>query len=274
MNPQKGYYSVVQYCPDLSRVEAANIGVILFCPASGFLKAITSANNGRIIKFFGSEGHDWKRINTVKKALQDRLEKEHHGIRTLDDLQQFIATRANQLQITPPRPMKVLDPEKDLADLFEQVLGQPAKRETRRNFRKLVGEKFSAAGLERKIVTDVKVSVPVIDKEVEIPYGFQNGRFNLINPVRFGGANPEQSLQTACKYAVEGRSLYEHPDQEFGELQLVVVGQFRPTDDKSRALVRRVFEESHVKLFSSDELPKLIAEIKRTGKDIDGKKKR
>jgi hypothetical protein len=73
MKPEKGYYSVIQYCPDLARFEAANIGVLLFCPQSGFLKALTSGNNRRIIKFFGSAGHDWKRINTVKRALQDRL---------------------------------------------------------------------------------------------------------------------------------------------------------------------------------------------------------
>ncbi|MFN9234997.1 MAG: hypothetical protein ACK6D4_10185, partial [Planctomyces sp.] len=37
---------------------------MLFCPDSGFLKVLTSANNGRIIRFFGSAGHDWKQINT------------------------------------------------------------------------------------------------------------------------------------------------------------------------------------------------------------------
>jgi hypothetical protein len=54
---------------------------------------------------------------------------------------------------------------------------------------------------------------------------------------------------------------------------LVVVGQFRPKDDVSPTLVRRVFNESHVKLYSSDEIPKLIDEIRRTGKDIDGTNK-
>lgn len=189
MRPQKGYYSVVQYCPDLSRLEAANIGVVLFCPESGFLKAATSSNNRRIIRFFGSAGHDWKRISTVKKGLADRLEKERGSIQTLEQWQQFIATRANVLQITAPRPMKVTDPEKDLAELFEQVLGHPLKPKAKRDFRKHVGRELLAAGLERKIVSDVVVDVPVLGKPVEIPYGFQNGRFNLIAPVRFGGSH-------------------------------------------------------------------------------------
>jgi hypothetical protein len=28
MNTSKGYYSLVQYCPDLGRLEAANVGVV------------------------------------------------------------------------------------------------------------------------------------------------------------------------------------------------------------------------------------------------------
>jgi len=32
MTAHKGYYSVVQYCRDRSRLEAANTGVLLFCP--------------------------------------------------------------------------------------------------------------------------------------------------------------------------------------------------------------------------------------------------
>lgn len=37
MNTSKGYYSLVQYCPDRSRMESANLGVVLFCPDLDFL---------------------------------------------------------------------------------------------------------------------------------------------------------------------------------------------------------------------------------------------
>jgi hypothetical protein len=271
MKPQKGYYSIVQYCPDLSRLEAANIGVLLFCPDSGFLKVLTSANNGRIIRFFGSAGHDWKQINTIKSGLQDRLDKE--GIRTVDELQHFVATRANSLQLTPPLPVKVQDPEKELRELFHEIVGEPAKRTQKTSLKKLLREKFDLAGLENKVIANVTVDVPVTGQEIEIPFGFQNGRFNLISPVRFGAADPQQSFRTACRFAVEGRSIYDHADKELGNLQLVVVGQFRPNDDLSPKLVRRVFAESAVKLYSADEIPTLIEDIRRTGKDIARKQK-
>lgn len=119
----KGYYSLIQYCPDLGRLEAANVGVILFCPERQFLKAITSTNNSRIIRFFGREGHDWTRINAIKKGIEDRIEIEGERIKNREDLERFIDQRANLLQITPPRSMRIVDPSRDLRSLAEEFLG-------------------------------------------------------------------------------------------------------------------------------------------------------
>jgi hypothetical protein len=265
----KGYYSLIQYCPDLGRLEAANVGVLLFSPERHFLKALTTRNNARIIQFFGREGHDWVRISAFKKGLEDRIALEGDAIKSLEDLHRFIDLRANLLQITPPRPMKVTEPEADLEALFKEFMGEPTRRTSSRTLRRLVADKLATAGLERKILKDIKVTVPVLQKEVEIPFGFQNGRFNLISPVRFEANNPEQSLITACKYAVEGRSLYETPDPTLGDLQLVVVGKFRPKDQDSPTRVKRVFQDYGVKLFRTSDLPQLIDEIRTTGKDLD-----
>jgi hypothetical protein len=268
MNPTKGYYCLIQYCPDLGRLEAANVGVLLFCPEHRFIKALTSRNNRRIIRFFGSEGHDWARIGAFKRGLEDRIAIEGKDFQTLEHLERFIAQRANLFQITPPRPMKIIDPEEDLQELFHDFIGEGIPHRSTRTLRKYVDEKLTTAGLESKRRRDIQVNVPVLEKQVEIPFGFQNGRFNLINPVRFEATNPEQVVTTACKYAVEGRSLFEHPDPQLGLLQLVVVGKFRPRDLESPARVKRVFEDFSVKLFRTSDLPQLLDEIRRTGKDV------
>ena len=127
MKPMRGYYSIIQYCPDLGRLEAANIGVLLLCPDLGFLKARMSRDNARIRHFFGDEGHDWTRINAFKSGIEERLEVEHDDIRTLEALESFISRRANLIQISPPRPMKVHDPEKDLDQLFKDLVGGQAR---------------------------------------------------------------------------------------------------------------------------------------------------
>ena len=274
MNPAKGYYSLIQYCPDLGRLEAANVGVLLFCPERHFLKALTSKNNARIIHFFGSQGHDWERINSFKEGLIERITIESAAIQNIEQLERFIAQRGNLLQITPPRPMKITDPEKDLEELFKEFLGPTVRQTSTRPFKRLLSEKLAAAGLERKIRRDIRVSVPVLQKEVDIPFGFQNGRFNLISPVHFEAANPDQIVTRACKYAVEGRSLHESPHPQLGPLKLIVVGKFRPKDHDSPARVRRIFDDNKVELYRTSELGQLIDEIRQTGKDIEAEGRR
>jgi DUF3037 family protein len=269
MSATKGYYSIIQCCPDLGRFEAANVGVLLFCPETAFLQAMTTLNNSRIIRFFGSAGHDWRRINEVKRGLRERLAKEQPEIKTVEDLRTFISLRANLMQITEPLPIKVIDPEKELQSLFEQIIGEPARGRTRGSLRSYVARTLSGPELVKKVVRDVPVTVPALEKQVEFPFGFQDGRFNLINPVRFAAHNPDQWFATASKYAVEGRSLYQHPDPALGDLQLIVVGQFRAKDDQTPVRVQRVFDEYGVRLLRIDDLPKLVNEIRTTGKEIN-----
>src|SRR3989304_5504810 len=123
METSKGYYSLIQYCPDLSRLEAANIGVILFCPGRGFIRAKIAHGNDRIRRFFGSQDSDWTQINAVKNAIINRLEVTGKDFKNLNDLTSFIATRVNGEQGTAPRPMKVSEPEKDLDELFDDLVG-------------------------------------------------------------------------------------------------------------------------------------------------------
>ena len=73
MNASKGYYSLIQYCPDLSRLEAANVGVLLFCPERQFIQARVSHNNDRIRRFFSPEQTDWPQLNALKDSVARRL---------------------------------------------------------------------------------------------------------------------------------------------------------------------------------------------------------
>ena len=266
MNPSKGYYCIIQYCPDLSRLESANIGVLIFCPERSFLKARTSTSNERIRKFFGTEDYDWSQISSLKKGIEERLATEHSRIRTLEDLQRFVLLRANEVQITEPRPMRVCDPEKDLAELFKELVGD---RSTAPALKTQIAEKFAEAHLEAKIRQDFKVRVPVLDEDLTIPFGFQNGRFNLIHPASFTAQNPANVRDRTCRFAVQGRSLYKHPDSKLGKLQLIIVGQFREQDPDAQPLVEGILSENKVKLIPSQRLDELIRDIQQTGKILD-----
>ena len=127
MNPTKGHYSIVQYCPDLARRESVNIGVVLLVPDRGFLQSRMVADNERVRHFFGTKGDDAKILGEIKKSFSARIDAEQGRITTLETLQKFIDTRGNQIQLTEPAFVKVCDCQETIEQLFEQLVGGKPK---------------------------------------------------------------------------------------------------------------------------------------------------
>lgn len=119
----KGYYSILQYVPDVERAEGVNIGVVLICPERNFRKVKTTKDNARVVRFFGtSAGFDGQRLTIFKQALEERIA----AIQTLEELQRFVETRANHLRLIAPRSIKVAEPEAELDQLFAALVEEPA----------------------------------------------------------------------------------------------------------------------------------------------------
>lgn len=262
MSANKGWFSIVQFCPDPNRLESANIGVLLFCPALDFLDVRIASNNKRIKTFFGSQGVHPKLIDSFKKGLQERIHKEHKNIVDQEQLLDFVDRRANEIRISTPRSIRVTEPAKQLDELFSELVGQSVQRGARVKDR--LADTLEQPLLASKLHKSVAITVPIDGRQLNIPYAFQNGRFNLITPVRFQSENP---VQTAYRYAVEGDSIYGTEHEQFGKLKLIVVGSFRSKSDENRPIVNRVLEGHHVKLYGTDEMDKLVQEIVTTGKN-------
>jgi hypothetical protein len=99
------------------------VGVLLFSPEHHFLDVELSPSDDRVQRFFGREWDlDLERIRAMKASLQRRLRVEAERFRTLEDLEHFVATRANEIVLTPPRPIAVADPRADLASLFGELV--------------------------------------------------------------------------------------------------------------------------------------------------------
>ena len=269
MKLTKGYYSLIQFCPDPSRLEAANIGVVLFCPELDFLEVRIAGDNSRIQRFFGRQAFDWSRVNSYKHGIKERLEIEGKDFRNVEDLKAFGQRRGNSIQLTTPRPVTVQDPQKDLESLFDEVVGQRKRPQTVKGFRKRFSEQLLEAKLGSKLKRDIEISIPSIRREIEVPFGYQNGRFNLIQPVSFQASDPDQVRKTASSHAIEGLALYEHPDRKLGNLELVVVGQFRTNEKAVREDVKRILQQGRARLYATNEVDDLIQEIRVHGKELD-----
>src|SRR5438552_10755181 len=108
----RGYYSVIQYCPDPSRLEAVNIGVALFCPELRFLRARFGRRKTRVNQLFGRQ--DWAFLALQQAAIEARFACEREGFAKLGDFEAYVSRRANALILTGPRPVKVENPEFEL----------------------------------------------------------------------------------------------------------------------------------------------------------------
>jgi hypothetical protein len=267
----KGYFSLVQYCPDIARREAANIGVVLLCPEAGFLEVKLKSDNRRVRHFFGEEADGYKFLNQMKAALTARIAVSKGDLLTLEALQSFVSTWTSKVMVTNPKPVKVVSPEEDLLALFKELVDEPIADLTTRAAQPLRARLDAVLGapeMQRFVQRGLKVEVPALKRPLEVPYGYQNGRFNLIVPQDFTQRSDVRIENAACKVAVEGRSLYEHHDPRLGQLQLVVVADFAPDREKARQIVEGIFQEYKVRLFEDNTLPALEEEIRTHAKPL------
>jgi hypothetical protein len=262
MSATKGYYSVIQYCPDRSRMEAANIGVLLICPEQGFVKARTAEGNDRIRRFFRGQPIDLARVNAAKRAIERRVEVDRDSFRTPEDLVRFMHTRGNDILLTPPRPMKVSDPDADIASLFAELVGGRARRKKEQAEIPALDEVFRRPTLQDRVLFNPSVVVPVVGRTLKVPYAFRNGILNLVKPQRFAAEDKRAVTGTAMRLAIEGDLLFKHPERN-EQRKLIVVSTFSKSESNGdlRACVDNVLGEYNVRVVHEEQIEEFAAEI-------------
>jgi len=261
MSSTKGYYSIIQYCPDPSRLEAVNIGVALFCPGLGFLKAQFGRRKTRVRQLFGKQ--DWEFVGFQQSAIEARLARAEGGFDTLEDFETYVSRRANALTLTSPRPVKVENPEWELKNLLRRLVGSrsdAAQRAAR--ISKELGELLRTAGVASQLRRNVTVHPPSLPHPVKVPFAYQNGRLHLIEPIQFEGQTPGAIFNKVSARAVEGEFLSEYKDPEFGHLGLVVVAKFSPEQQHERETAATVFQKHRIPMYTFGMLEPLIDDIR------------
>lgn len=261
MSATKGYYSIIQYCPDASRLEAANIGVLLLCPDIGYVRVRTAKSNDRIRRFFKGEPFDLARVNAAKKAIEHRVTIDRDSFRTPEDLVRFIDTRGNDIILTQPRPMRVLDPERDLAALFRELVGGRARRAAAKPEIPELERIFRRPSVAPRIQFDYSVSLPVIGRALEVPYAFRNGAINLVKPQHFS-ADENRTISTAMRLAIEGDLLSRHP-VENEQHKLILVPTFEQSDSIAglRPRLDQLFGDYNVRVVHREQLNEFAREV-------------
>ncbi len=266
MPSQSGYYSLIQYCPDAARLETVNVGLVVFNPTADYLGVRLAENTERIARVFrGYEVRPWE-LEAAKRALANRLQSPAYRPRTVDEFQQFIDSRGNELRMTPPRAVDLSTPESTLWELFRVLVQEPLR--VRVEWADLLGPELEALFSElvaaRRATRHVRVEVPLLGKHVTFPYAYRNGALHLVKPWQFP-ASERQATDNAMKLAVEGDLIARHPTSDRNEARVVLIARFE-AEGPHKQLRNRVVEilsEYQVRTVPAEEVGAFVDEVRR-----------
>jgi hypothetical protein len=269
MRPTTGYYSIIQYCPDAARHEVANVGVVLLCPELRFLKARMAEDIQRIKEVFPRLKPDRKRLHSTVFGFTHRFHVDREYFQTVEDLRKFAETRANAMRLTLPLPTRVEDPEAELNRLFARLVGESEKQQKGAGIVAALTTAFEKEEVAHLVRRKVTLKLPRLNRPIEAPFGFQNARFNVIEPAKFARQSTTGILSLVGRFEIEGDLLFEAPHPKLGPLQLLVVAQFGKDEEDVVGFVQGRLGQGHARLVRIEHVNRLIEEIRSTAKPID-----
>lgn len=266
----RGFYSLVQYCPDRFRAEAVNVGLVLLCLEPHEVRVKMIARYGRASKVFGIGQEELKNLELAAKRLKSRLESANGELRTDEDLAAFAASRANDLRLTEPRLAKIEGIEEDFKRLFSELVEE--ERATMRSAQESPAEMlpprlrevFNRLEDQQRIWKPEPITVPVSNTKFEVPYAYRNGVVNLVKPKAFSADKKAESQ--AAKLVVTGDLIQKHLID--GEKRQLIVVSTRETREQEKEIINShvmpLFEEYHVRLIRPDDVDAFASEVEQS----------
>jgi hypothetical protein len=261
----RGFYSVVQYCPDRFRAEAVNVGLVLLCADPHALRVKMTGNYDRVRKLFAISKQDLNNLKFSTRGLTSRIENSADELRTSEDLAAFAASRANDLLLTEPRLAKLVNFDEDFERLFAQLVethstAELAEASPAEVLPPKLGEVFYRLQQARKIWQPGTIMVPVYNRKLEIPYAYRNGLVNLVKPHVFP-ANRRAETQAAT-LTVNGQLIQKHPID--GERYTLIVVSTQENAEQAKEIddhVAPLFKDLGVRLVRPHDAEAFAAEV-------------
>jgi len=254
-----GYYALLQYSPQPERQEFLNFGILLVVPALGFSEVAIAKGSARMERVF--EGIPKARFEDEKRGFGNRVKMEFARRRSLEALDELSRKLANDFRISELRAVAVDDPRQQLQHLFHVLVGdeEPKKKAARISTR--MRDAFIAKRIVQYLENPPAINIPEAGIQINAPFGYQNGAYNLIDGVRISG-NPSEDMKETGRRAIEGGLLWKHFENSPSRKRLIVVGDFSRHENKFYDAVGDLLEENHVRLYRLDSLDPLLDDIR------------
>ena len=122
----RGFYSVVQYCPDRFRAEAVNVGLVLLCVDPHAVRVRMTGNHDRVRKLFAISKPDLKNLKLSTHGLTSRIENSCGRTANSRKTCGIRGITGERFTLTEPRLAKLENFEEDFERLFAQLVEQHA----------------------------------------------------------------------------------------------------------------------------------------------------
>jgi hypothetical protein len=252
-------FSIIQFYPRALRREGVNVGVLVLSERLGVVRVKMSSNNELVRKHCGATSFDDAWLTSAKRSLARRLQ----GLEPTEaSLLKFIAMEAGQLVVLPPRPVVLEDPDRTVATVFNELVGEIETHRRRRERAPKLDELFMPLFTGNLIEKVGSVSVPVLGKQIHGAYKYRNGALNYIKPQAFS-EDDDSALTTAGNLGLLGLMLSKHPihvADEVVQQKLILVAKLA-----RRALAERIktlLRDCAVRLVLDSEVPGFVDEVR------------
>lgn len=229
----KGYYSLIQCCPDFARAEAANVGLVLFQPEPAATAVRVLDDLKPALRRLGAAGSSASVLRDVQ-SMHYRI--EHERFESIEAFERFVRTRGNKLQLTAPRPMRIEAIRTDLARLFEELVApvRPAIAATLPSVVALPALRRTFEKLSIRLPGRAWVNHDFHNRElgfrIHSDYAYKNGCLNLIQET--GLTQEADQLQIEALGRIKIADLAK--DLEEGSGKLIVVSTASSPKAKQR----------------------------------------
>lgn len=265
MPPTRALYSVVQYVPDDSRAEAANVGVVLYVPSRRWLEVRVSPSLERVRQFFHPGRQELRRIELALEAFKHRMEIARGEFSEESDLTQFASARADAVRLSVPRLVMVEEPPSELDVLYTELVGDRERALAAAMHAQMlpprVAEVFGRLEAQRKVWRPGKITLPTVGRPFDVPIAFQNGRVNYVRPESLAAGGKLDDRM--ARLGFNGQLIYRHPiDDKQG--QLVVLSADPDADPAAEQRFGQALAEFSVKFVPNAQADAFADEVERT----------
>lgn len=226
-------YTILQYVHDTVAGERLNVGIVLFAPEAGYIRAKIKHNYARLSQAFADfngayyrklTGHIENRINAVTEKLTTAIELPYKdspmNAKSISNI--VLPDDDSALQFTAVYGGITEDPEATLESLYERYVSHnerlklyyPKQHDD-------VWKTFRAPLVEHDIITKLK---PIIISGESVEYPFQhawkNSKYHPLEALSMDAEDSDTLLRRAANWV--GRTTDLQTDERLGTLYMLI----------------------------------------------------